>query len=182
MLSISIDYCSARYDNTTPRNMFLLDFAIHVIDLTQFLFGDVESVFAFTRDHHAYAVSLRFASGAVGTVNLNDGRSFSIPTEEAEITANGGNFMTVHNSSIWRITENSKPVEWREPPTFTSQGDSGRETGHLTELEDFVAALKEKRSMTRSQIYESYKSMVFHDAIRSSAETGQIVNPVYEEM
>ena len=49
-------------------------------------------------------------------------------------------------------------------------------------VEDFVAALKEKRTTTRSSIYESYKSMVLHDAIRLSSETGQIVKPVYERL
>jgi predicted dehydrogenase len=165
-----------------PLTTFLLDFAIHVIDLTQFLFGDVESICAFSRDGHAYGVSLRFVNGAVGTLNLNDGRAWDIPTEEVEITVKGGNFMTVHNSSTWRIAENLKTVEWREPPTYISRGDSGRETGHLAEIEDFVAALKEKRIATRSSIYESYKSMVLHDAIKLSAETVQIVRPVYERL
>jgi predicted dehydrogenase len=182
LLSLSIDYCSGHYENKTPLTTFLLDFAIHVIDLTQFLFGDVESICAFTRDGHAYGVSLRFLNGGVGTLNLNDGRAWDIPTEEVEITVKGGNFMTVHNSSIWRITENLKTVEWREPPTYISQGDSGRETGHLAEIEDFVAALKEKRTATRSSIYESYKSMALHDAIKMSAETVQIVKPVYEPL
>jgi len=182
LLSLSIDYCSAHYENKTPLTTFLLDFTIHIIDLTQFLFGDVESVFAFTRDHHAYGIALRFMSGAVGTLNLADGRAWDIPTEEVEITVTGGNFMTVHNSSVWRITERGKAAEWREPPTYISRGDSGHETGHLAEIEDFVAALKEKRATTRSQIYESYKSMVLHDAIRLSAETGQMVKVVYEAL
>jgi predicted dehydrogenase len=180
-LSLSIDYCSGPYENKTTLTTFLLDFAIHIIDLTQFLFGDVEAIFAFTRDQHAYGVSLRFGHGAVGTLNLNDGRAWDIPTEEVEITVRGGNFMTVHNSSMWRITENRKPVEWREPPTYISQGDSGRETGHLAEIEDFVMALKEGRTTTRSSIYDSYKSMVLHDAIQTSAETGQVVKPVYDQ-
>jgi UDP-N-acetylglucosamine 3-dehydrogenase len=182
LLSLSIEYCSGHYENGTPLSTFLLDFAIHAIDLTLFLFGDVEALFAFTREHHAYGVSLRFANGALGTLNLNDGRAWDIPTEEVEITVKGGNFMTVHNSSTWRITENQKAVEWREPPTYISQGDSGRETGHLAEIEDFVSALKEKRTTTRSSIYDSYKSMVLHDAIRTSAETGQITKPVYESI
>jgi predicted dehydrogenase len=179
LLSLSIDYCSGYYENKTPLTTFLLDFGIHVIDLTQFLFGDVESVCAFSRDGHAYGVSLRFVNGAVGTLDLNDGRAWDIPTEEVEITIKGGNFMTVHNSSIWRITENLKTIEWREPPTYISRGDSGRETGHLAEIEDFVAALKEKRSATRSSIHQSYKSMVLHDAIKLSAEKVQIVHPIY---
>jgi predicted dehydrogenase len=179
LLSLSFDYCSAYYDNKPPRTL-LSDFGIHVIDITLYLFGDVESVFAFTRDHHAYAVALHFANGAVGTLNFNDGRSFAIPTEEVEITARDGCFMTVHNSSSWRITEKNQPSEWREPPTFTSLGDSGRETGHLAEIEDFVAALREGRRTSRSEIFESYKTMVLYEAIKKASETGQVVKVVNE--
>jgi predicted dehydrogenase len=180
LYAISIDYASAQYGNTGQRDSFLHDFCIHIIDLVPFLFGDVRQVFAFSKGPDAYAVSLRFANGAVGSLCLNDGRSFAVPTEEVEISARGGNFMTVHNSSTWRITENGKPTEWREPPTFTSAGDSGNETGHLAELADFVAAVREGRS-TRSAIYESYKSMVLYDAIKASAEAGGAVIDVHYE-
>ncbi|KKK48820.1 hypothetical protein LCGC14_3141280, partial [marine sediment metagenome] len=174
MLSISLVYASATYSNESPRSDLLLDFGIHGIDLISFLGGDVRGVFAFTSDRHAYAVSLEFASGAVGTFNLNDGRSFGIPTEEVEISFAGGNFMTVHNSSCWRISMDGKPTEWREPPTFTSAGDSGNDTGHLAELVDFVEAIRQGRT-TRSNIYQSYKSMVLYEAIRLSAGTRQFV-------
>ncbi len=152
---------------------FLHDFAIHLIDLVGYLFGEVARAFCFARGSEAYAVSLEFANGAVGAMNLTSGRSFGVPTEEVEITVRGGNFMTIHNSSCWRITEDQKPCEWREPPTFISAGDSGNETGHL--------ALKEGRS-TRSNIYESYKSMVLFEAIRDSAEAGRPVEVVYEPL
>lgn len=180
LYSLSIDYCSKQYANETPERTFLFDFCIHVIDLSMFLFGDVSEVFAFNKGKDAYAVSVRFANGAVGSFNFADGRSFLIPTEEVEITARGGNFMTVHNSSCWKITENEKCTEWREPPTFTSNGDSGNDTGHLAEIVDFVNALKEGRKTSRSSIYDSYKSMVFYEAILQSAETGQVVKPKYE--
>ncbi len=182
LYSLSIDYCSAQYPNdpANPNRTFLLDFTVHILDLTHYLFGDVAEVFAFSKGLDAYAVSLRFANGAVGSLNLNCGRAFHIPTEEIELTAKGGNYMTIHNSSSWRITEGNKPCEWREPPTFTSAGDSGRDTGHLSELEDFVTALKEKRNTSRSAIYESYKTMVLYEAIRDSAETGKIVPTVFE--
>jgi predicted dehydrogenase len=179
LLSLSIDYASGPYRDEGDRNGFLLDFAIHIIDLVGYLFGDVRAVFAFARGAHAYAVSLRFANGAVGSLALTDGRSFTVPTEEVEITARGGNFMTIHNSSCWRITEGEKPCEWREPPTFISAGDSGYETGHLAEIEEFVAAIREQRT-TRSNIAESYKSMVLHDAIRESARTETAVAVRYE--
>ena len=178
----SADYCSAPYDNASPRRTFLLDFCIHLIDLTGYLAGDTEAVSCFTRDGHDFAVSLRFASGAVGTLTLSDGRSFSVPTESVELTAGGGRWMSVENSSRWRIAEGGVPTEWREPPTFTSQGDSGNETGHLAEIADFVAALREGRTTTRSSIYESCKSMALYEAIDRAARTGQTVAVEYETL
>lgn len=179
LYSISIDYASAQYANDSPRSSFLLDFAIHAIDLVGYLFGDATEVFAFAKGSDAWAVSLRFASGAVGALNLNDARSFTVPTEEVEISIRGGNFMTIHNSSSWRISKDGRPAEWREPPTFTSAGDSGNETGHLAELVDFVAAVREGRT-TRSNVYESYKTMVLYEVIKQSAETGKTAKLSFE--
>jgi len=177
--SISVDYASGPYSNETDRSYFLLDFAIHLIDLTSYLFGDVAQVFTFTKDAHAYSVSLQFANGAVGSMNLTDGRSFGLPTEEVEITLRGGNFMTIHNSSTWRITENEKAVEWREPQTFISAGDSGYDTGHLTEIETFIKAIQQPMTPP-SNIYASYKSMVLYEAIKTAAATGQIIDVAYK--
>jgi len=182
LYALSIVYGSAQYVNDgTEGASFLLDFAIHGIDLVGYLFGDVTRVFTFAKGRDAYAVSLEFTNGAVGSLNLNDGRSFDVPTEEVDITVKGGNFISIHNSSCWRIVEKHKACEWREPPTFVSSGDSGHETGHLAELEDFVGAIREGRS-TRSNIYESYKSMVLYEAIRDSAETGQVVAVQYQPL
>lgn len=181
LYSLSVDYCSKQYANNSQERSFLFDFGIHVIDLVGYLFGDVAEVFAYAKGPDAYAVSLRFANGAVGTMNLADGRSFIIPTEEVEITARGGNFMTVHNSSTWRITENEKPTEWREPPTFTSSGDSGNDTGHLAEIAEFLAAIREKRT-TRSEIYQSYKSMALYEAILASAQSSSAIKLSYEQL
>ncbi|MDP6381165.1 MAG: Gfo/Idh/MocA family oxidoreductase, partial [Phycisphaerae bacterium] len=63
--SIGIDYCSGQFSNDTERMFFLLAFGIHIIDLVGYLFGDAADVFAFSKGVDAYAVSMRFASGAV---------------------------------------------------------------------------------------------------------------------
>ena len=179
--SISVDYACGHMANDSERTDFLLDFGIHWIDLVPYLMGDVRQVWAYQKEGHAYAVGLQFRSGAVGVMNLNDARSFGVPTEEVEISIRGGNAMTIHNSSCWRIVEGEKPCEWREPPTFISAGDSGYETGHLAEIEAFVAAVREGGT-TRSTIYESYKSMVLLEATREAAETGRPVDIVCEEI
>ncbi|QNK57017.1 Gfo/Idh/MocA family protein [Paenibacillus sp. PAMC21692] len=184
LYSISADYASRQYENHSLKRDFLFDFTVHIIDLMHYLFGDVEQVFCFAKGKDAYAVSLKFANGAVGSLNLNCGRSYKLPTEEVEISIKGGNFMTVHNSSSWKISENEQGVEWREPPTFISAGDSGMDTGHLAELIEFFAAVKEGRGCgaTRSPIYEGYKTMVLYEAIRDSAATGEIIRVHYEAL
>lgn len=176
-LSISADYASGLYSNQSEVSSLLLDFAIHLIDLIPHLFGPVARVFAFQKEGHAFAVSLLFQNGGVGALNFTDGRSFQVPTEEIEITLRGGNFMTIHNSSSWRITENGKPSEWREPPTFTSAGDSGGDTGHFTEIAAFVkAVMTNDFAGLPSKIEDSYQSMVLYDSILKSALIGQVVD------
>lgn len=179
LLSVGVDYASGAYPNDRPERSFLLDFAIHLIDLVGYLAGDAREVFAYANGGSAFAVSIEFTSGAVGSLNLTDGRSFSIPTEEVEITLRGGNGMTIHNSSAWKIIQDGKCTEWREPSTFTSAGDSGHDTGHLAEIAAFVSALSTDEP-TRSNIYASYKSMVLYEAILHSATTRRPVAVEYE--
>jgi len=173
--SVTTSYCSAEY---VDPGSYLLDFAVHMIDLVGYLFGPVDRVHAFAREHHAFAVSLRFAGGVLGTLDLNDGRTWTVPAEDMMITVKGGNCMSIHNSSCWRITQDGQATEWREPPTFLS-GNNGHETGHLAEIVDFFASIKEGRR-TRSDIAESYRSMVLLEAIQESADTGQVVSVTYE--
>jgi myo-inositol 2-dehydrogenase/D-chiro-inositol 1-dehydrogenase len=179
LISLSVDYASGPYKNQSPRTEFLLDFAIHCIDATGYLFGEAKEVFSFTTGMEGYAVSVKYRSGAVGSFNFNCARSFHVPTEEVEISIRGGNFMSIHNSACWKITENEKTVEWREPVTFISNGDSGNDTGHFAEIVDYFKAIQEQRT-TRSNIYESYKSLVLYEAIKKSAELGQVVSVEYE--
>jgi len=182
-LSLAVKRSSGHYGNgADPRSQLLLDFGIHGIDLIGYLFGDARRVLAFAKDRDAYAVSIEFACGAVGSLNLDDGRSFQVPTEEVEISMRGGNWMTIHNSAMWRIAADGKPVEWREPPTFASSGDSGKDTGHFAELADFIDAVRTGCTASRSHIAESYRSMVLYEAIQRSAETGEIVDVTYESV
>ena len=179
-LSFSVDYAGGAHRNDSPRTMLLLDFGVHIIDLTHYLWGLPTEVFTYSAGLDAYAVAMKFQNGSVATINLVSHRDFRIPTEELELTLRGGNFMTVHNSSSWKITRDRQCCEWREPPTFTSSGDSGRDTGHLAELEDFVQAVKDGRTTSRSSIQSSYGTMVLLEAIQTSADSGEPVRPCYQ--
>ncbi len=180
--TISIDAGSGKFRNDgSLRGSFLFDFGVHAIDLITYLAGDAAEVFAFNQGLDAYAITIRFVNGGVGTLTLNDHRTYNLPTEEVEITLKDGNFMTIHNSSVYRISEKGKGVEWREPPTFISAGDSGNDTGHLAEIVDFVRAIREKNS-TRSNIHESYKTLVLYEAIVRSVDTGKPVKVEYEAL
>ncbi len=179
LLSISVDCGFGGYD-VADKHAFLFDFCIHAIDLIGFLGGEISELFCFAKGNMAYAVSLRFASGAVGAMHLSRGYG-GIPKEELEISTLTGDSMSIHNSNSWKIGKGWAGTEWREPPTYISAGDSGNDTGHFAEIRDFVQAIQEKRT-TRSNIFESYKSMVVYEAIIASAESGQIVRPVYEAL
>ena len=86
--------------------------------------------------------------------------------------------MRIHNGTEYKICENGKCVEWREPSTFMSSGDSGYDTGILTELMDFFTAVREGRT-TRSNIFESCKTMLLYEAIVESAAGGCVVEIDY---
>ena len=101
-----------------------------------------------------------------------------MPTEEIEIAANGGNFMRVHNGTEYKICQAGQCIEWREPSTFMSSGDTGHDTGLFSEIADFFAAVKEGRS-TRSNIFESCKSMLLYEAILASASREALVKINY---
>lgn len=71
----------------------LLDMGIHFFDLLRFLLGDIVELThqKYERDgtHISYAILLRFASGAVGSLFLSDQHSWIQPNERIEITGDG---------------------------------------------------------------------------------------------
>ena len=168
----SMDYTASPYSSDgSPRRSFLLDFCIHGIDLVGFLFGDVDTVWVAAKGQRAFAVSLRFASGAVGTLSLTDQRTGKQPTEEVEITGSDGSFMSIRNSCTYRIFEKGRIADYYEPNFSTSAGEGGAETGHLTEIRAFIEAIA-GGPRPPSHIEESYKSMVLYEAIDRAAESG----------
>jgi len=176
LASLSIDY-GFGYAGDLPPRFFLFDFCIHAIDLACYLGGRVERAYCEALDEFAYAVSLRFVGGAVGSLHFSAGYG-RIPKEELELTTRAGWSMSATNSSRWRIARGAEGVEWREPPTFISAGDSGNDTGHFAELAAWVASLRTGERLP-SAIEESYASMAVYEAIAESADSGAPVEPRY---
>ena len=181
LCSISVDCASGAFKNESPETSFLLQCGIHIIDLILYLYGEVVKVFCFARGMNAYSVNMTFANGAIGTMNLSDVCSFTVPPEELEIAVTGGNFMRIHNGTEYKICQAGQCIEWREPSTFMSSGDTGHDTGLFSEIAGFFAAVKEGRS-TRSNIFESCKSMLLYEAILQSASSEALVSVDYSNI
>jgi predicted dehydrogenase len=171
---LSIDYASGAYRNdpANPRSWFLLDFALHIIDLTRFLFGEVAEVFAWERQQTAYAVSLRFANGAIGTLALTSHRDYAVSTEKVELTGAQGRMMSLANSIELTYWQDREITAWHSPSFSTAGGDSLVETGFQGELAAFVAAARAGGPEPPSSIASSCRTMLLYEAIKQSAEAG----------
>jgi predicted dehydrogenase len=170
---LSIDYASGPYRNdpANPRSWFLLDFGLHIIDLTRYLFGEVAEVFAWERQQTAYAVSLRFASGALGTLALTSHRDYAVSTEKVELTGGQGRMLTLANSVELTSWQDREIKAWHAPSFSTAGGDSLVETGFQGELVAFVDAAR-GGAEPPSSIASSYRTMLLYEAIKESAEAG----------
>jgi predicted dehydrogenase len=171
---LSVDYASGAYRNdpANPRSWFLLDFGLHIIDLTRYLFGEVAEVFAWVRQHTAYAVSLRFANGAVGTLALTSHRDYAVSTEKVELTGGQGRMMSLANSVELTYWQDREIKAWHSPSFSTAGGDSLVETGFQGELAAFVAAARAGGPEPPSSIASSCRTMLLYESIKQSAEAG----------
>lgn len=177
---LSIDYCSGAYnvDPAEPRSAFLLDFAVHIIDLARYLYGEVVEVYARQKERQSYAVNLEYESGAIATLAMSCRRSWKFGTEEVEITGSGREFISITNSTRLAHCAGDALVELMAPNFSTAAGDSLHETGFLGELREFIDAVREGRQ-PESSIESSARTMLVHDTIVESTELGRPVRVDY---
>lgn len=174
---LSIDYCSGHYSNEpgNPRREFLLDFCIHIIDLSRYLFGDVREVYARTQNHVSYAVNLEFENDAIGVLAMSCHRDWRVSTEKVELTGGPGQFISLNNS-IQMVRHSAATImDWHDPSFSTAGGDSLIETGFERELEEFVNAIQAGRQ-PESSIASSYRTMLLYEAIKQSIRDGRSVS------
>jgi predicted dehydrogenase len=174
---LSIDYATGpSYDNDPkdPTKQFLLDFCVHILDLSRYLAGEVAEVYATTTDHLNYAVNLRFESGAIGVIALSSNRDWGVSTEKVEVTGGPGQFLSVENSITMVRHAGRAIVDWHDPSFSTSGGDSMIETGFLGELQEFCRAVEENAT-PRSSIAESMGTIKLYEMILASVKSGAVV-------
>lgn len=152
-------------------DMFLLDFGVHMIDLSRYLFGEVVEVYAREHNEIAYAAVLSFENGAVGTLNMTGNRGLDI-TEEIELTGAFGQHITIDSAGRMIQFDGGAVVGWYDRPLALQ--DSLIDIGYLGELREFVNAVREGRQ-PESSIESSVESMRLHDAIVRSAHLRQAV-------
>jgi predicted dehydrogenase len=168
LTQLSLSFCSGLFtgargrDYEDPIHAFLLDMAPHHLDLASHLGGKIQKTSLFHKrsgDGIALAVSVEFASGAVGTMQLNSQRIWWRNYDRIEITGTGEYLVLDDLWSIKHYTEDQN--------TFTenwSDERSGELTGDGPCLIEFVNAIREQREPV-SGIHDSVETMKLYQAI-----------------
>jgi len=156
---------------------YLLGQVIHPVDCMRFLVGsEVAEVYAAIAElpdgTTSYAVSFRFASGAVGTMNLFGG-THSLMMETAIIGASG-RAVEIEDAARVRYFKEQPPLGKGgyvdSPSIYWSQGNLYRgyaRPGYLEELQHFADALLAGQQ-PRSSLEDAWQDMRVLEAILES--------------
>jgi len=173
---ISCSFCSGKYDDVRGRNYedhihaYLLDFALHHLDLARYLGGEVKELALFSNimdSAGSFAVALEFASGAVGTMQLNSQRIWWRNYDHIELTGEGEYLVL---DGIWSLKHYSG-----EENTFTenySDERSGELTGDAYSLIEFVEAIRGDREPV-SSISDCVETMRLYQSLYDAVRAGQ---------
>jgi predicted dehydrogenase len=161
-------FCSGAYNPVRAAGYesavhgYLLDFAIHHIDLARYLGGEVSQAAVFHNDiggDGSFALALQFASGAVGTLQLTGQRIWWRNYDRIELTGQG---QYVVLDGIWGLRHYTQ-----EHNTFTENYSDERSTelgGDADALTEFAAAIREGREPI-ANIHDALGSMRLYQAI-----------------
>lgn len=131
---------------------FLNGFATHHLDLARFFMGEVESVYAAlvhrSTGRDGFAVTLRFANGGLGMLNLNClEEGFNGWSERVAVSGVGGRvFVENWRRVIGFLPDSQQPHYW-EPEDVQPADDQNSLAVHgfVGELREFVASIREGR-------------------------------------
>lgn len=151
-----------------PASWFLLDMGIHILDLVRFLLGEVDEVSAVSRGRDAYAVTLKFRNGALGSLALVAGQSWAWSTERIEVAGESASTVRVVGATQLLHVAGGAVASYYEPNYSTAMGDSLVEGGFIGELTEFASAIRENRELI-SDIGDAVLTMELYEAVSTSA-------------
>ncbi|HZG55927.1 Gfo/Idh/MocA family oxidoreductase [Paenibacillus sp.] len=157
-----------------PLTQYLLESAVHPIDLCNYFFGKVESVYAVKKEPSTYSVSLQFRNGAVGNMTLTDRVNGPRKTELVTLITSDSTIVEIDNSVEMTAFKDGVPFAAHKPDFSTGGSHSTVEQGFAGELNEFVAAIREGR-LPVSNVEETAHSSQLYEAIKLSSETKQVV-------
>jgi myo-inositol 2-dehydrogenase/D-chiro-inositol 1-dehydrogenase len=128
------------------------DMTIHDFDMARFLLGEVEEVYTTgavlvdpaigeAGDIDTAVVSLRFASGAIGTID-NSRRSVYGYDQRIEVFGSGGMIQEANNTAENTLYANGDGVHTPKPLYFFLERYMN---SFIQEMQDFVAAIREDK-------------------------------------
>ena len=167
----------------SAKRAMLIGQLVHVFDLIRFFGGDVTEVNTFfhqvTDTQFAYAVNLRFASGAIGQMDVNsleDRSGFRDITEILEVIGLETHLICEDKLGVryqpkadWTTaTPHTGRYEYVWRPGWTGVGNTRKTFGYLGEVEHF--ARRCLGTVTGGpDLWDSYKALKIGEAIYDSA-------------
>jgi predicted dehydrogenase len=175
----------------SAKRAMLVGQLCHIFDLVRFFAGDPRLVHAFyheaTPTQFAFEVNVVFRSGAVGQLDLNSlacKQPFRDVVEELQLVGLETHIVCEDMLTLrWQDREDflkSQPRAGRYLHTFSPAwtggiGRSAKTLGYLGEVEHFA-----NRCLGEAEggpdLWDSYKSLLFGEAVYDSAHGGGVVN------
>jgi len=151
-----------------PDGEYLLRWGCHAIDLLPYYMGTAERVYVARTagSNNAYAVSVHFASGAVGTLSIT--RCHGGCYEKLKVFGTKQRSVTIDNSINMVAYEKDQPFAAHTPSFTQGATRASREQGFLGELQEFADAIRDGRQ-PESNIEQNAHTMALYEAIQDSA-------------
>lgn len=171
----------SRYTNDSPRRSFLLDFCVHLLDLAPWLMGKVTAVNALSLEPNTWAIQTVFESGAIGSLSFCAHTSGVYPDEQVTVYGEDDAMLFARDGHSLTFAHD-RAYHTLHQVNLTTAGQEGlTESGFLPEIQAFIKAVHTgDRSVVKSDIASSYRSMLLHDSIVESARTKQWIELRYE--
>lgn len=168
-------YTYGRYPVDVYR--FLNGFATHHLDLPRFFMGEVETVYAERVGRGAgldgYAITLRFASGALGLVHVNclEGEHTNW-SERIGVTGVGGRVFVENWRRVVGFLPGAPALYW-EPEDIRPADDQNSLAihGFVGELRDFVESVRDGRAPACT-VDDGIAALRLERAVELSVERG----------